>query len=183
MQRDVSGRLRVRWYIHHKAFTSGAPQAHRLVCLVMMHPVYHTPSDLEYATSCMKLHTQLPFQVDDIHLLGASIVDWNQTSGASGSIVCRRCDWRLLQTFGPISQWRFPSRRHEFESVIERRQKWCVLIRGAGCCSNSSGCMDFATRTYPKCAGGHFTNVSFQKWLKRQRLHEHMVYSSEEYER
>lgn len=99
-------------------------------------------------TSCMKLHTQLPFQVDDIHLLGASIVDWNQTSGASGSIVCRRCDWRLLQTFGPISQWRFPSRRHEFESVIERRQKWCVLIRGAGCCSNSSGCMDFATRTY-----------------------------------
>ena len=178
MQRDVSGRLRVRWYMHHKAFTSGAPQAHLLVSLVQMHWFYYPPTDVEYASACMNLHTQIPFQTDDIHLMalpastGSGRMAQAALSTAVGLIggffehLVRFHNGDSTAASAPKSGTRKASK----PTTVDPRRRLLQQLRKYG----------FGKKDLPEYAGGSFTQDSFQAWLQRQRRIENQVFSSEE---
>ena len=66
---NTQGRVRVLWYILQKAYTSGAPQAHRIVTLIQMVRPPRSGYNLGYCAGGRRLAVSLPIIVDDIHLL------------------------------------------------------------------------------------------------------------------
>lgn len=174
MHRDLSGRLRVRWYIIHKAFTSGEPQAHRLVSIILLQPSNHPAADFAYASKCIKLPTVLPFQPDLIHLLALpSLAGTGRMAQAAlsfavnviGSFFQHLVEVHNVDNAAPVAD-----DSHQTAKAVDPRRRLLQKLRPYG----------LSKKGLPECAGGNFTSESFEAWLRRQRLHELHVFWSEE---
>ena len=162
MFQDNQGRLRAMWYVLHKAYTSGVPQSHRLVNLVLVSPPRRSDFDWSFASACVRLPSILPLQGQDIHLLTLPA-----PSGA----------WRLIQAmisvvFGVMGSFgehwikvhhgasaESSDVPHSVPRERDPQLNLCRQLRRFG----------LSQRMLPPCAGGSFSFDSFCLWLRRQR--------------
>ena len=179
MHHDAKGRLKVLWYLLHKGFTSGVPQAHRLVTVVLCVRPPKSGYDVSFGAGGIRAHAVLPLQGDAIHLLTLP------AASGTGRLV-QGIVGMCLNTLG--SFFRHLVKVHHGATAAEMhaaaanasledrpgldhdlddddtapRQRLVQQLRPHGLCK----------RGLPESVGGLYTLQSFHKWIQAQRKSE-----------
>ena len=170
MYPNTKGRLRVTWYVFHKAFSSGEAQAHRLVSVVLMGP-HVSASDWPYASACMNLYQVLPIQPDSIHLL--ALPSKTGTGRMAQAVLSF-----AVNVIGSFFQHLV--KVHNGDKAITTGKRKSKVVDPSRRLLQQLRLHGFSKKGLPECAGGNFTHESFCAWIRRHRRLEHQLFWSEE---